>query len=341
MSYKDLRAVEKYIEKKMLDNIQDDLVYEKLATIDTSIARKKGNTIGFDKWIPLKDTIFDNINKDLVQDGLEVFVNAKQDVYKEFILPEFSSGVSKGSLKLIQETGEILPIGDWLPYSEEMELLHDRFTVDNLSMQMSEVAGIVIDSFFRDAYYNQATIQLTSTNIADADFTNTIRKLQTTFELVGAKRIVGRTIGGSNTFGSVPVDLMYVAFGHTIAMEAVEKNPDFVPVEKYIDVIGKNNVFPNEVGKIKGVRFVGDANAYLEKTGANTYKTKFVVSARDHTANIKIAGEGRIQTIVKPLSQGGSDNALNRAGTVGWKSWIGAKVLYPERLAVITADFEY
>jgi len=73
-----------------------------------------------------------------------------RDEYQNFVLDEGSSGTSKGQMKLIKLSTDVFPIGDWMPYTEELTLFHDRWTTAETTNQMSDMSALVIDGYYRD-----------------------------------------------------------------------------------------------------------------------------------------------------------------------------------------------
>jgi N4-gp56 family major capsid protein len=98
----------------------------------------------------------------------------------------------------------------------------------------------------------------------------------------------------------------------------------------------------DEVGIIGELRVVENANAPLTATGTpGVYTCECIVVGKDHTSHIPVRGKGSTEFILQPLGSGGTSDPLKRVGTAGWQAWLGAKVLYPERLAIIKANVNY
>jgi len=336
-----------YLNKAMLTNISQMTRYDKLATITKPLPSKNTKVQLFDKWIPSKVLYFlNNINEDFTGNdptiGEETLLMVPRDAYQEFALDEGSSGTSKARMELIQTSAEVFPIGDWMPYTPELEMFHERWTTTEAVNQMSETAAMILDGFYRDLYaYNAGHLYdisgdgTGSDSVVDAAFTNANKKLVTALKYSGAGPIK-RLLSSSPNYGTVPVDLQYVAYGAIAAIDAMEANPDFVPVEQYT-----TNPLEGERGKIKNVRYVEDANSYIEEVSSGIYVADFTISGGDHTAQIPVRGKSGVQVHTKSIGSGGTSDPLDRIGTIGWSIWLGAKVLYPERLGIIRARFNY
>jgi len=339
-----------YLDKTLLENTVQKTMWDRLATITKPLPLKESKVIEFEKWIKMLDLYFtDNINETWtgndVSVGEETLQMIKRDEYKNFVLDEGSSGTSKGQMKLIKMQSNVFAIGDWMPYTEELELFHNRWSTAEAIKQMSDMSALVIDGYYRDLYYYGAghIFDITgdgagNDNVIDAAFTKVEKNLTNALKLSGCDPM-NEIIGGSASYETIPIWSRYVAYGHIMAISALQDNPDWKPLEKYVDAIG-GKPLPNEIGMLGMTRFCEDANGFISDNGTN-YDAEFVVGGRDHTAQIPLRGKGVLQTVTKSLGSGGTSDPLDRVGTVGWKGWLGAKTLYPERLGILKARFDY
>ena len=332
-----------YLDKTLLTNIVDNTVFDRLATMQRPLPLRNTKEIKFDKWVRMQDIYFANAeNRKLAglknPDGTDQTNNEAYEVhqmlagneYTNFILDEGSSGASKAQMKIIQQSTSVFAIGDWMPFTEEMEMFHNRWSVAETTKQMGEMSGLIIDGYYRDLYLNGAGhfIDDSNVDISSSDFTKSCRQMVTGLKLSGAKP-VNAMMSASANYGTTPVKARYTAYFHPIGAETIRQNPDFVPVEKY----GTGKEMDGEVGTIGQIRFIENSNAPVTESGSD-FIIDIIVVGQDHTAHVPVRGKGSAEVVVKALGESGSD-PLNRAGTVGWKSWLGAKVLHPERLGVI------
>ncbi len=335
-----------YLDKTLLTNISENTMFDKLATMQRALPLKNSKEIRFDKWIRMADLyLTDNINATFtgndVNVGEETLQNVPVGEYQNFILEEGSSGQSKAQMKLIKQETSVFAIGDWMPHTEEMEMFHNRWTVAETSKQMGEMAGLIIDGYYRDLYINGAGHLndisgdgASNDNVVDSAFSEAARQVYLALKLSGAKP-VNEIMSSSPNYGTVPVIAKYTGYIHPIAAERLRDNADFTPVEDY-DTGGKS--MGNEVGILaNSIRVIENENAPLTEISAGVYSCDMIVCGKDHTAHVPVRGKGATEFVFQPLGSGGTSDPLKRAGTTGWKSWLGAKVLYPERLAVMTA----
>lgn len=340
-----------YLDKMLLENTAQMTMYDRLATLTKPLQLKNSQRVEFEKWITMKNLYFNNnINEKFTGNdtdaGEETLQMVPRDEYQNFILEEGSSGTSKGQMKLIKVSTDVFAIGDWMPYTEELTLFHDRWTTAETTKQMSEMSAMVIDGFYRDLYFYGAghVYDITadgagSDNVKDGAFGTSSKHLVTALKLSGAKEM-SAILSSSPNYGTVPVNSKFVAYGHVAAIDAIEENnTDWIPVEKYADRV---TLLPKERGMLKNIRYVEDADGYIEATGtAGEYIAEFVVGGKDHTAQVPLRGKGKLETVYKGLGSAGSSDPLDRVGSLGWKGWLGAKVLYPERLGILKAKFNY
>jgi N4-gp56 family major capsid protein len=338
-----------YIDKMLLTNVVQETMFDRLATITKPLPLKNSKRQEFEKWITVKDLYFsNNINENFTGNdstvGEETLHMIPRDEYMNFMLDEGSSGTSKAQMELIKVFTDVFPIGDWMPYTEEIELFHNRWTTAEATKQMAEMAALTIDGYYRDLYFYGAghvfDISGDGTgndNVTDPAFTSSAKKLTTALKLSGSKPMK-EVLSSSPNFGTVPVNSKFVAYGHTSAIDALEENPNWKPVEDYAAGV---SVLPNERGMLDKIRFVEDANGYIESVAAGEYIAEFVVGGNDHTAQVPLRGKGNLESVYQPIGSGGTSDPLKRVGSLGWKGWLGAKVLYPERLGILKARFNW
>ena len=340
-----------YLDKMLLENTAQKTMFDRLATLTKPLPLKNSKKAEFEKWITMKDLYWaDNLNENFTGNdsdaGEETLHLIPRDEYQNFVLDEGSSGTSKAQMKLIKVSTDVFAIGDWMPYTEELELFHNRWSTSEATNQMSDMSALVIDGYYRDLYfYGAGHLHDISgdgsgnDNVIDPAFGTASKKLVTALKLSGAEPM-SAILSSSPNYGTVPVNGRYVAYGHVAAIDAMEDgNPDWIPVEKYADRV---TLLPNERGMLKNIRYVEDANGYIESTGtAGEYLAEFVVGGKDHTAQVPLRGKGKLEVVYQQIGSGGTSDPLKRIGSLGWKGWLGAKVLYSERLGILKAKFNY
>jgi N4-gp56 family major capsid protein len=333
-----------YLDKTVLQNIVDNTVWDRYATISKPLPLKNSKEILFDKWIRMVDLYNQgqNANEDFTGNDLalgeETLQNIKENEYQNFILPEGSSGTSKANMQLIQTSATVFPIGDFLGYTEEMEMFHNRWTVAEAAKQYGEFAALIIDGYYRDLYLNGAGHYFDGSAIdaTDSQITTALKRLETQLRLSGAKP-VNRILSASVNYGTVPVRAEFTMLAHTALCNALEENPDFVPVEQYTQ-----SPMEGERGILGRIRIVENSNAVINATGtAGTYIGKCVILGNDHTAHVPVRGKGSVEFVYQTIGSAGTADPLKRVGTVGFKGWLGGKVLFPERLGRIDIQFTW
>jgi len=340
-----------YLDKMLLENTAQKTMYDRLATITKPLPLKNSKRVEFEKWISMKDLYFnDNLNEDFtgndVAVGEETLQMIPRDAYTSFMLNEGDSGTSKASMELIKMSTDVFVIGDWMPYSEELELFHNRWSTAEATNQMSDMSALVIDGFYRDLYfygaghiYDISNDTAPNDSVGSAAFTTASKRLITALKLSGAKEM-SAVLSSSPNYGTIPINSKFVAYGHVAAIDYMEdNNTDWKPVELYADRV---TILPNERGMLGQIRYVEDANGFITPTGtAGEYTAEFVVGGKDHTAQVPLRGKGKLETVYHAIGSGGTSDPLSRVGSIGWKGWLGAKVLYPERLGILKANFNY
>lgn len=335
-------------DRTMLENLANTSVMDRYASITKTMGQNESQEIKFEKWITLKESLLGaNVNEDFTGNDAsagepETLYNVATDDINNFILAEGSSGTAGGDMKIVETTATVFPFGKYMQFTEELKTFHRRWRLEEASKQFGEVAGLLIDGFYRDLYRNGAGHLITSAAAAEvttSTFSTAVSRAALMLKMSGAKK-VNNVMSASAKIGTIPVESTYIGVVHPIVADALENgsNADFIPVRNYADGV---TVLPNEVGMLKKVRLIENENAPLTLNTGTTYDTEILIFGKDHTAHVPLRGKGRAEMIIKPIGSTGTNDALDRIGTVGFKGWIGAKVLYPERLAKITAQVTF
>jgi len=331
-----------FYEKTWLTQANQKSIFDRFFTNTKTLPQKSTENVVFRKYIDASELYFagQNVNNNITGNdtaaGERTFVSAPQDAYKKFILPEGSSGDSKQSMKYVEISATVFPIGDWMPETEEINLLHPVYTTTEAVKQMGNLGGTIIDSYYRDSLsYGAGHVKDMSTVlVSDAAFTAEANKMYMLLMLSGAEP-VSNILSSNGDTGTVPVDTSYLMVMHPVlANELRERNADFVPIENYAAGVTK---LDNEVGKIGMFRVIQNAAAKVVDAGAGAYTGDIFCMGADHSSQVALRGKNRSEIIFQPLGSGGIADPLKRKGTLGWKTWLGAKTLYPERLGKITA----
>lgn len=351
------KHVQDYLSYLMTDRLAQETVFNRFCTKGKDLPQNKGDTIEFKRWVPMRDLIgLNNILRTYTGNALTEdangnvtayeanAINIPANEYSNYVLPEGSSGNEVGAMKEVTEKATVFPIGMYMTVTEETQILHDRYTMKENITQYSEVASLIIDGFYRDTFIAGAGHLVDATTDgtnaifvgtgdvnADATLVKGVRKLSLQLRLSGAK-YVNEVLAQSPKYAKQGILGRYIGIVNTLASEALRDANGFRPVEDYP---GGVKLLDNEIGMIGDVRVIENPNAPIE-AGANAgeYKITMLVMGKEHTSDITLRGKGKVEVIVKGLGQNGND-PLNRVSTIGWKAWLGAITLYPERLGKI------
>jgi len=337
-----------YLDKLMTTELAQRMIFDRYATIQKSLPQKSGKTIKFRRWVPMKHLMLVNdiytqfVNNDVEGKGEGILISTQKGIYNDIILEEGSSGSEKGKLKVVELETDVFPIGMWMTVTEEVDLFHDMYTLSEHLRQYSEVASFYIDTFYRDLYINSAGHIEDITGNSDPDdkvsssaFTDAVKKLSLKLRISGAK-YVSSILTSSPNYETKPVWARYVGLVHPTMGEAIRENEDFIPLEKYASGV---KVLDGEIGMIADIRIV-EAENMLAENGDGTFKGYMLIMGHEHTVNVPLRGKKRIEVIVKGRDSKDKSDPLNRFGMVGWKSWLGALTVNPERVALAIANYQ-
>ena len=331
-----------FYEKTWLTQASQKTIFDRFFTNTKTLPQKSTEDIIFRKWINAAELYFGALNENVTITGNDTaggertLVTAPADAYQDFILPEGSSGDSKQSMRYIEVTSTVFPIGDWMPETEEINLLHPVYTTTEAVRQMGDLGGTIIDAYYRDQLSNGAghVNDLSAVLASDAAFTTAANEMYMLLMLSGAEP-VDSILSSNINYGTVPVNTMYIMVMHPVlGNELRERNASFVAIEEYAAGVTK---LDGEIGKIGQFRVITNAAADLKEVTSGVYTGEIFCMGKDHSSQVALRGKNRTEVIFQPLGSGGIADPLKRKGTLGWKTWLGAKTLYAERLGKITA----
>jgi N4-gp56 family major capsid protein len=319
--------------------VVDDLIYDKFFTLVYSLPQKSGTRLKIRRWIDMQDLVIANkAYIDAVSAGNDDYVykpgdlihhNTPIDLWKDFVLTEGDSGTEFGKMQKVEIEADIFMIGSYMTVSEEALLYDPLYTIGENVKQYSRVYSKIINGFYRDTLFGNAGHHIDSGATGSDDATaNAIKQISTNLRISGAEYI-NSIISASPKYATVPVYSRYVGYVNPLAIQDLEKNAAWVPVEKY--AVGNVTPLKGERGMIGDVRIVEDFEAPID-TDNNKYK--LIITGKDHSAQIPLRGKNGINVIIKNLGENGND-PLNRIGTIGIKTHLGAKTIYPEKVGVV------
>lgn len=224
----------------------------------------------------------------------------------------------------------IAQYGDFIKYTDQL----DTFDVDTMKTQFIDILGdqaaLTHDVITRDVIYGgtqviyangattRATVVSGTKKVIDGDLKLAVLKLKN----AAAKKYTD-IVSGSTKIATTPIRSAYLAFVHPNLVEDLRGLSGFVNVENYSF---SEKAMEYEVGAIGDIRFLENNNAKTFVESATNVYTILIV-AKDAYATVSVRGKGGTETIHKPITSGGVENALNQVGSIGWKMYAGAKIL--------------
>lgn len=218
--------------------------------------------------------------------------------------------------------------GDFVEISDKLLMTTLDPILTETAQLLGEQAGQSIDAIVRDIILAGTNVQYangqanrgaitTSDKLDAAEIKLAVRTLKRN----KASRIT-RMVMPDVGFNTTPIKPSYVSIIHVDTTYDIEDDSAFVSVEKYAN---KADLLPNEVGKIKDVRFIEstEAKKYTGEGngGINVYGT--LVMGRDYYGISRIRGHA-LENIIKGLGTAGTADPLNQRATSGWKATLAA-----------------
>ena len=271
-----------FYSKYLIENAKPALVYDQFGQ-KHNIPKNGGKTIEFRKYSPL---------------------------------PKATTPLTEGvtpagkALTVSTVTATVKQYGDFVPLTDMLLLT----AIDNNLVQALDLlgaqAGATLDTVTREVLMGGTSVQYAEGQVSSRATLTAEHKLT-----VKAVRLAARFLKKQN---APKIDGGYVAIIHPDIAYDIQDDPDWKEWNKYTT---SDKMFQGEIGKIANVRFVETTEAKIfAKAGASNqdvYATLVLGANAYGTTNIEGGG---LETIVKQLGSGGTEDPLNQRGTAGWKA---------------------
>ena len=271
-----------FYSKYLIENAKPALVYDQFGQ-KHNIPKNGGKTIEFRKYSPL---------------------------------PKATTPLTEGvtpagkALTVSTVTATVKQYGDFVPLTDMLLLT----AIDNNLVQALDLlgaqAGATLDTVTREILMGGTSVQYAEGQVTSRATLTAEHKLT-----VKAVRLAARFLKKQN---APKIDGGYVAIIHPDIAYDIQDDPDWKEWNKYTS---SDKMFQGEIGKIANVRFVETTEAKIfAKAGASNqdvYATLVLGANAYGTTNIEGGG---LETIVKQLGSGGTEDPLNQRGTAGWKA---------------------
>lgn len=271
-----------FYSKYLIENAKPALVYDQFGQ-KHNIPKNGGKTIEFRKYYPL---------------------------------PKATTPLTEGvtpagkALTVSTVTATVKQYGDFVPLTDMLLLT----AIDNNLVQALDLlgaqAGATLDTVTREILMGGTSVQYAEGQVTSRATLTAEHKLT-----VKAVRLAARFLKKQN---APKIDGGYVAIIHPDIAYDIQDDPDWKEWNKYTT---SDKMFQGEIGKIANVRFVETTEAKIfARAGASNqdvYATLVLGANAYGTTNIEGGG---LETIVKQLGSGGTEDPLNQRGTAGWKA---------------------
>ena len=219
------------------------------------------------------------------------------------------------SLEVTSKEAEVAQYGDYVVYSDMLDLTAIDPVVTEAVKVIGNQAGLTLDTITREVLQSGTNVfycpkedgtEVTSRDALDETCKLTAKQVKKIAAFL--KKVNAPKIDGS-----------YVAIIHPFVAYDLQNDPEWIDAHKYTT---SENIYEGELGKIGGVRFVESSEAKVYEggvfgclfLGANAYGVT------------EIEGGG-LRTIIKQLGSSGVADALDQRASIGWKAIKTAEIL--------------
>lgn len=263
-------------------------------------------------------------------------------------------------LTVTEVTATVSQYGDYVPYSDVLQMTTKDPIVAEYASALSAQAGLTKDTLTRNELLGgtnviyapavetvdistntetEGTGQSTTQTAAKVTFTPSSRAELTTACRLSVKAVMkaAAVLAAQN---APTINGSYVAIIHPYAKYDLiaDSGLSWIDVAKYGDHI--RDIIEGEIGKIGNVRFVESSEAKIYKKGTDSSAASIfctLVMGADAFGTVDVEGGG-LQMIVKQLGSG--DDPLNQRATIGWKLTHAAKRLVEQYMVRIESCSE-
>lgn len=254
------------------------------------------------------------------------------DVLEEAVIPK---GKKWGQSVI---TAEIVQIGLYCSYSDQIDLHHIDPIVADLSEEVSASMTRTIEKMIRNELSTNTNVLYARVMTEDGKVESqpeTREALKTALNAGKTANLtpfmVGKAAAILNKANTPKYNgREFVGVIHESVNFELMNDPNWIDWQKYSN---PQAMFEGEVGKIYNVRFVSTTNAPIMREGSDAqavYQT--MIFGQDAFAVVKPEGAG-LEMIHHGKDKIGGP--LNQFGTIGGKASFATKILYPERMVII------
>lgn len=238
-----------------------------------------------------------------------------------------------------QVTATIRQYGDFVPYSDEVDLFNIDSVLTEFTQLLGQQAGETLDIITRDVlvagtnvFYSNGVARNT---VASVPTLANIRLVVRALKRQNAKRF-GNIVSGTTKVGTLPVPMSFRAFVHPdtgTTLKAITgwKNvwdyaSDSQREEGEIGALDEVRVIESTHGKVWEDAGAAVGGGFITAGAANNDVYAMVIVGKDAYGVVPLDGDS-IKTINKPLGSSGTADPLNQQGTMGWKAHKTAVIL--------------
>ena len=196
-------------------------------------------------------------------------------------------------------TARINQFGDYSTVSDLLEMTAIDNTIVEITAKHSENAQLTIDTVVRNELCCGTNVLYADKVSTDGTVAKVNSRGQLTAECKLTPDMVARAVATLKKANAPKVDGSYVAIIHPSVSYDLQRNPEFIDINKYSNA---TTIFNGEIGKLYGVRFVESTEAAIFK-GTNVIEA----NAEEGVAAVKsltvASAKGNVLTVGTSLTE--------------------------------------
>lgn len=237
------------------------------------------------------------------------------------------ASLSKVNVRTAMET-----YGEFVPFTDDLDIHGEdgaRFKKD-VTSNLGGAAGESQETLIFNAAMASNTAIVYNTDVA-----TTLDDAEESLRTAIAMKFTSM-ITGSVNYGTSPIAPAYVGFVSVKGARLMKTVPGFIKVREYGYSDG---LLPNEIGSYEGIR-ICESTLVPQKAGATPVE-QMIVLGEEALAEVGVRGVKKIQHIYKALGSAGTNDSLNREGSIGSKFRLASVTLRPDWICQVELESGY
>ncbi len=270
-------------------------------------------------------------------------IKARDEVLEEGKIPE------PNGFSMTEYVTSIQNYGDWIRYSDELAM----YAIDNIATVLTEEMGYAFKDFIEAKRYELlrtsknlwfAGVEKKPAEETLAEYKKAITKKGIVLDDLAKisaffkRNNVNRAKDNSYVILCAPEVIAYLQ-----SLKKSGADESYTYIELNTQLKNEDVIYRGAEGKALGFVFVSSNSITIDEEGYSECIILGKVNGKWGTSDITLEGAGKPEMIIKDFGSAGTNDPLNQAATIAWKSQYGGLVTHDEAVMryVVKTDINY